>query len=78
MRPKPTCRTCGQPHYNFVACDEADVFEADQARKAAAAAEEARLRNTMSRNDFARNDFGRPKLRTVVAVAPNVFARKQP
>jgi hypothetical protein len=38
-RPKPLCAKCGVAHYNFVACDQADVANATEAANAAARAE---------------------------------------
>jgi hypothetical protein len=37
-RPKPTCNSCGQQHYNFVACEQADAHDATAAANAAARA----------------------------------------
>lgn len=71
-RPKPTCRHCGNQHFNFVACAQVAEFEAREAEQAAAEAH----RNTLVYNGFARNEFTNPPRKNFAPIAPNVFMRK--
>jgi len=31
---RPTCRSCGKPHFNFIECSAVEAFEAEQSEQA--------------------------------------------